>query len=62
VEIAMEASQAFTVGECSVANDAFTELAVTLVLNRWSKADAMRATSVDETLRRVVASVELTLH
>jgi hypothetical protein len=26
-----------------VANDAFTELAVTLVLNRWSKADAMRA-------------------
>jgi len=44
-----------------VANDAFTELAVTLILNRSSKADAMRATSVDETLRRVVASVELTL-
>jgi hypothetical protein len=57
----MEASQAFTVGGCSVANDAFTELALTLVLNRWSKADAMGATSVDETLRRVVPSVELTL-
>ena len=52
----MEACQAFTVGLLGGKRRVYR------ARGNARKVDAMRATSVDETLRRVVASVELTLH
>jgi hypothetical protein len=49
---------------CYGDSDAFTELAVTRVLNRWNKAVAMRPLLPMKRgqPRHVVARVELTLH